>query len=119
MAPKPTLEQTDIMETFVPGDKNLVVEAGAGCGKTSVLKMAARSVRKLRAAGRAGKAAGRAGRTWEPDHLAGKHQLAATAKAMCEEAQHTSQRQVGGTACGECWESAIRQDGVLGLFPQD
>ncbi|GAA1768674.1 UvrD-helicase domain-containing protein [Nonomuraea bangladeshensis] len=46
MAPKPTLEQTDIVETFVPGDKNLVIEAGAGCGKTSVLKMAARAVPK-------------------------------------------------------------------------
>lgn len=41
MAPNPTLEQTAIIDAFVPGDKNLVVEAGAGCGKTSVLKMAA------------------------------------------------------------------------------
>ncbi|GGO62956.1 UvrD-helicase domain-containing protein [Nonomuraea cavernae] len=46
MAPKPTLEQGTIIDTFVPGDKNLVVEAGAGCGKTSVLKMAARAVPK-------------------------------------------------------------------------
>ncbi|QFY09567.1 hypothetical protein GBF35_25555 [Nonomuraea phyllanthi] len=46
MAPKPTLEQTDIVETFIPGDKNLVIQAGAGCGKTSVLKMAARAVPK-------------------------------------------------------------------------
>ncbi|WP_433235273.1 UvrD-helicase domain-containing protein [Streptosporangium sp. CA-135522] len=41
MAPKPTLEQSNIVDAFVPADKNLVVEAGAGCGKTSVLKMAA------------------------------------------------------------------------------
>ncbi|MFF0770900.1 LAGLIDADG family homing endonuclease [Nonomuraea wenchangensis] len=33
MAPKPTLEQSDAIETFVPGDKNMVVLAGAGCGK--------------------------------------------------------------------------------------
>lgn len=46
MAPKPTLEQSDIVETFIPGDKNLVIQAGAGCGKTSVLKMAARAVPK-------------------------------------------------------------------------
>lgn len=44
MAPKPTLEQAAIVDAFIPGDKNLVVEAGAGCGKTSVLKMAARAV---------------------------------------------------------------------------
>ncbi|MFG1709144.1 UvrD-helicase domain-containing protein [Nonomuraea sp. M3C6] len=33
MAPKPTLEQTAIVDAFTPGDKNLVVEAGAGAGK--------------------------------------------------------------------------------------
>ncbi|MEV0617658.1 UvrD-helicase domain-containing protein [Nonomuraea sp. NPDC050404] len=48
MAPKPTLEQSDVVETFTPGDKNLVIEAGAGCGKTSVLKMAARAVPRRR-----------------------------------------------------------------------
>ncbi|MEQ4724701.1 UvrD-helicase domain-containing protein [Nonomuraea sp. B19D2] len=46
MAPKPTLEQTDAIETFIPGDKNMVVLAGAGCGKTTLLKMAARAVPK-------------------------------------------------------------------------
>src|SRR5690606_6988704 len=46
MAPKPTLEQSNIVDAFAPGDKNLVVEAGAGCGKTSVLKLAARAVPK-------------------------------------------------------------------------
>ncbi|TDD53014.1 hypothetical protein E1286_08140 [Nonomuraea terrae] len=44
MAPKPTLEQSNIVDAFTPGDKNLVVEAGAGCGKTTLLKMAARAV---------------------------------------------------------------------------
>lgn len=46
MAPKPTLEQSNVIDAFVPGDKNLIAEAGAGCGKTSVLKMAARAVPK-------------------------------------------------------------------------
>ncbi|MEV4748967.1 UvrD-helicase domain-containing protein [Streptosporangium sp. NPDC049248] len=43
MAPRPTLQQTAIIDAFVPGDKNLVVEAGAGSGKTTTLKAAAKA----------------------------------------------------------------------------
>lgn len=40
MAPTPTPEQIAIIDAYKTG-KDLVIEAGAGCGKTSVLKMAA------------------------------------------------------------------------------
>lgn len=43
MAPRPTLEQSAIIDAFVPGDKDLVVEAGAGAGKTTTLKAAAKA----------------------------------------------------------------------------
>ncbi|MEU8195333.1 UvrD-helicase domain-containing protein [Microbispora amethystogenes] len=44
MAPKPTAEQTVIIDTVKPGDKDVVVEAGAGCGKTTTLKAVARAI---------------------------------------------------------------------------
>ncbi|WP_424533725.1 AAA family ATPase [Sphaerisporangium viridialbum] len=42
MAPTPTPEQHDVIDAYKTG-KNLVIEAGAGAGKTSTLKMAAAS----------------------------------------------------------------------------
>lgn len=47
---------------------------------------------------------------WEPDHFTSGHQLARKAKALCDAREHTARRRVGKIACGECWETAIRQD---------
>lgn len=48
-------------------------------------------------------------------HLSETHHLATRAKARCIRLGHTTGRKIGGTACGECWETIIRTDerGVL------
>ncbi|MFG1976955.1 ParB/RepB/Spo0J family partition protein [Nonomuraea fuscirosea] len=73
------------------------------------------AVRKLRAAGKPG-ATRRPARAWEPDHLAGGHPLAEPARQMCQAGGHTNRRQLGGVACGECWETVIRQDAAAALL---
>ncbi|TMR89497.1 UvrD-helicase domain-containing protein [Nonomuraea basaltis] len=45
--PTPTIEQQEITDTFV-GGKNLVINAGAGAGKTSTLKMCAAATPKAK-----------------------------------------------------------------------
>jgi ParB family chromosome partitioning protein len=57
-------------------------------------------------------ATGRTGQTgvdrnW---HLGPRHPLSGPARARCEDAGHVTGRRLGGIACGECWEKAIRQD---------
>ncbi len=47
---------------------------------------------------------------WEPDHFTSRHSLARLARTMCDARGHTQRRRVGGVACGQCWETAIRQD---------
>lgn len=47
---------------------------------------------------------------WEPDHFTARHPLAKKAAAMCDAREHTMRRRVGKTACGQCWETVIRQD---------
>lgn len=48
--------------------------------------------------------------SWEPDYLAKTHPLARKAARYCEAREHTSRRRIGQIACGQCWESAIRED---------
>ena len=50
------------------------------------------------------------GPLWEPDHFTGSHQLARKARALCDAREHTGRRRVGKVACGQCWETVIRQD---------
>jgi ParB family chromosome partitioning protein len=66
-----------------------------------------RAARKLQR-----KKAGRpaVGPLWEPDHFTGQHQLARKARALCDAREHTGRRRVGKVACGQCWETVIRQD---------
>lgn len=52
----------------------------------------------------------RADFTWEPDYLARTHPLAKRAQNLCDAREHTMRRRIGGVACGQCWESAIRID---------
>lgn len=47
---------------------------------------------------------------WEPDHFTRQHPLAKKARALCEAREHSMRRRVGKTACGQCWETAIRAD---------
>lgn len=50
------------------------------------------------------------GRVREADHFTGRHRLARTARALCDARDHTARRRIGKVACGQCWETAIRQD---------
>lgn len=43
-------------------------------------------------------------------HFGKTHPLAPTAAGLCAAAGHKSTRRIGGGACGECWETAIRDD---------
>ena len=47
---------------------------------------------------------------WEPDHFTTGHRLAREARALCDAREHTGRRRVGKVACGQCWETVIRQD---------
>lgn len=50
------------------------------------------------------------GPVWEPDYLNGTHPLARKASQMCDAREHTARRRIGKVACGQCWETVIRQD---------
>jgi ParB family chromosome partitioning protein len=50
------------------------------------------------------------GARWEPDFLNATHPLARKADAMCRAREHTMRRRIGKVACGQCWETVIRQD---------
>jgi ParB family chromosome partitioning protein len=50
------------------------------------------------------------GPMWEPDHFTIQHQLARAARKLCDARQHTARRRVGKVACGQCWETVIRED---------
>jgi ParB/RepB/Spo0J family partition protein len=47
---------------------------------------------------------------WEPDHFTPNHHLAKKAKTMCDAREHSGRRRYGNVACGQCWETVIRQD---------
>lgn len=47
---------------------------------------------------------------WAPDHFTKNHPLWRIAAEMCETRGHNGRRRLGGVACGEDWEAAIRQD---------
>jgi ParB family chromosome partitioning protein len=49
---------------------------------------------------------------WEPDHFTKNHHLAKRAKTMCDAREHSGRRRLGAVACGQCWETVIRQDEV-------
>jgi ParB family chromosome partitioning protein len=49
---------------------------------------------------------------WEPDHFTKDHHLAKKARTMCDAREHTGRRRIGKIACGQCWETVIRQDEV-------
>lgn len=73
---------------------------------------AVKAVRRLRKKAREARAAGSAVQAWawEPDYLTKTHPLARKAARLCEAREHTTRRRIGQTACGQCWETVIRQD---------
>jgi ParB family chromosome partitioning protein len=73
------------------------------------------AVRRVRARQRKSKGRPKAGAVWEPDHLDARHPLARKANAMCDAREHTMRRRIGRVACGQCWETAIRQDEQLAV----
>jgi ParB family transcriptional regulator, chromosome partitioning protein len=56
---------------------------------------------------------------WEPEHLTDGHPLARKAAKLCDQSDHTMRRRVGQTACGQCWETAIRTDERATVAAQD
>lgn len=78
-------------------------------GKLSVTE-AKKLVRRKRARDRKSKGHGQPGAVWEPDHLSKNHPLARKAGKLCDARGHTQHRRLGGIACGQCWETAIRED---------
>lgn len=78
------------------------------------------AVRRTRKRARA-KAGSSADFAWEPDYLASTHPLARKARKLCDAREHTMRRRIGKTACGQCWESVIRQDErvVVGAIADD
>lgn len=86
-------------------------EASRGKVRTGELTAsdAVAAVRRARRAARE-KAGSSADFTWEPDYLACTHPLARRARKLCDAREHTMRRRIGKTACGQCWESVIRQD---------
>jgi len=83
---------------------------------------AVKAVRKARAS--RAHAAGRADQretialTWEPDHFTSAHPLARKAKALCDAREHNNRRRLGKVACGQCFESVIRDDERLVITMQ-
>jgi ParB family transcriptional regulator, chromosome partitioning protein len=73
------------------------------------------AVRVTRARRRRREGTPRVGAQWEPDHFTGSHALARKAAALCEAREHTLRRRIGRTACGQCWETVIRQDERLAV----
>jgi ParB family transcriptional regulator, chromosome partitioning protein len=69
-----------------------------------------RAVRVTRARARKRSGTPAMGAVWEPDHFTASHPLARHARALCEAREHTLRRRIGKTACGQCWETAIRKD---------
>lgn len=54
------------------------------------------------------------GAQWEPDWFTATHPLARTARQLCQVVrQHSKRRLLGKVACGECWDTAIREDQTL------
>jgi ParB family chromosome partitioning protein len=47
---------------------------------------------------------------WEPLYLAKTHPLAKKARTMCDAREHNNRRRLDGVACGQCFETVIRQD---------
>lgn len=52
---------------------------------------------------------------WDPDHFTRRHHLARKAETMCNAREHNGRRRLGREAgydgaCGQCWETCIRQD---------
>ena len=73
------------------------------------------AVRRVRQRQRSKRGKPRQGPAWEPDHLDARHPLARKANAMCDAREHTMRRRIGKVACGQCWETAIRQDEQLAV----
>jgi ParB family chromosome partitioning protein len=68
------------------------------------------AVRRVRARQRARRGDRRQGPVWEPDHLDARHPLSRKAAVMCGARGHSMRRHLGKVACGECWETVIRED---------
>jgi ParB family chromosome partitioning protein len=77
---------------------------------TLSVEAALTAVKRHRAKDRKGKGHKPIDVGWEPDHFTLKHPMAKRAIALCEAREHTNRRRLGGIACGQCWETAIRQD---------
>jgi ParB family transcriptional regulator, chromosome partitioning protein len=76
---------------------------------TVSMPRALQAVREVRAKDRAKKGHGKVAPVWEPDHFSIQHFLARKANNLCNAREHSLRRRFGG-ACGQCWETVIRED---------
>lgn len=75
------------------------------------LKIVRRTRRQRRKKATGG--SGLTGARWDPDWFTRNHLLARKAGVMCDARGHNSRRRIGGIACGQCWETVMRQDEAL------
>ena len=47
--------------------------------------------------------------------LDGRNPLARKAAGICDAREHNARRRIGKIACGQCWETFIRQDEQLAI----
>jgi ParB family chromosome partitioning protein len=102
MAPGSVSRSLALLE-LAPATRELV---RSGELKPTVAVEAVREVRKRRRRSEGSTATWE----WERPHLSKNHPLAPLAKKLCDGEGHGTRRRVGGIACGQCWEQAIRQD---------
>jgi ParB family chromosome partitioning protein len=107
-------ERTGLSGSTVSYYLSLLELSAASLEKIRAGEMAAatgvQAVRQTRATRRKREGTPKMGAEWEPDFLNGTHPLARKANALCEAREHTMRRRVGKVACGQCWETVIRQD---------
>lgn len=71
---------------------------------------AVEAVRRIRKRRRKKSGAAQVGAVWEPDYFTVSHPLARKAHLLCQAREHTMRRRIGKVACGQCWETVIRED---------
>jgi ParB/RepB/Spo0J family partition protein len=102
-----TVNRLMLLLDLAPGTRDAVAEGKLGV--EDALRLVRSHRRKQRKdQGKKPDTGGQA--TWEPDWLTNRHALARKAKALCDAREHGSRRRIGGLACGQCWETAIRAD---------
>lgn len=101
---------------LAPATRNKVASGQLPVADAVRAVRAARAQRSVGAGGSDQRQAAAA--TWEPDHFTSQHPLARKAKALCDAREHNNRRRLDKVACGQCFESVIREDERLVVTTQ-